>query len=489
MRHPGFVTGSSNTRVVENGTFINSQECFPHLGYAREFELQDPNERRQRGLEPVERLPKLEDEAARGNNQLSAEADWIDFATTVSTSADQVALAPGYLEREWREGGRRHFRYRMDRPILAFWAYLSGRWAVARDRWQDVAIEVYHHTDHPYNVRRMIEAVKKSLDHYAASFSPYQHRQVRIVEFPDYASFARSFPNTIPYSERIGFIARLDDSDDIDYVFYVTAHEVAHQWWAHQLIGAGVQGGAVLTETLSQYSALMVMEREYGRDHMRRFLKYELDRYLSGRGGERIEELPLERAENQPYIHYNRGSVVMYALRDAVGEEALNAALGRFLAERAFLGPPYPTTRDLLAHLEPLVPPDRPQLIADLFETITLHDHRAVRADHRRGQDGRWQVRLDVASAKFGADGRGREGEVPVDDWVDVAVFGAGGAGAPPEGRVLGIERHHLAGPATTIELAVDEEPVRVGVDPIHKLVDRNPDNNLVRSSAAGGAG
>lgn len=42
-----------------------------------------------------------------------------------------------------------------------------------------------------------------------------------------------------------------------------------------------------MSETMSQYAALMVMEREYGREQMRRFLKYELDSYLSARGGER----------------------------------------------------------------------------------------------------------------------------------------------------------------------------------------------------------
>ena len=63
---------------------------------------------------------------------------------------------------------------------------------------------------------------------------------MRILEFPRYATFAQSFPNTIPYSESIGFIARVDPDDpkDIDYPYYVTAHEVAHQWWAHQVIGA-----------------------------------------------------------------------------------------------------------------------------------------------------------------------------------------------------------------------------------------------------------
>ena len=88
----------------------------------------------------------------------------------------------------------------------------------------------------------------------------------------------------MPYSESIGFIANLEHPDDIDMVFYVVAHEMAHQWWAHQVIGANMQGATLLSESLSQYSALMVMEHEYGRDMMRKFLRYEMDRYLRSRG-------------------------------------------------------------------------------------------------------------------------------------------------------------------------------------------------------------
>src|SRR5690606_806884 len=133
-----------------------------------------------------------------------------------------------------------------------------------------------------YNLDRMIDAVKKSLDYFTANFSPYQHRQARILEFPRYQRFAQAFPNTIPYSEAIGFIARVrpDDPEDLDYPFYVTAHEIAHQWWAHQVIGANVQGATMLSESLAQYSALMVMEKEYGRDKMHKFLAYELKGYL-----------------------------------------------------------------------------------------------------------------------------------------------------------------------------------------------------------------
>jgi hypothetical protein len=71
----------------------------------------------------------------------------------------------------------------------------------------------------------------------------------------------------------------------------------------------------------------MVSEKEYGREHMRRFLGYELDAYLSRRGGELVEELPLMRVEDQDYIHYRKGSLILYRLREEIGEANLNRAL------------------------------------------------------------------------------------------------------------------------------------------------------------------
>jgi aminopeptidase N len=455
------------------------------LGYDPARELDDRNERRKLGLPPVVRMPKIDDAAEYRNSYLGRDSDWIRFATTVSTSADQVALAPGYLEREWTEGGRRYFRYTMDAPILHFYSYLSARWAVARDRWTGegappggVAIEIYHHPAHDRNVARMIDGVKKSLDYFTAHFSPYQHRQVRIVEFPRYARFAQSFPNTIPFSESIGFIADLRDPETIDYVFYVTAHEVAHQWWAHQVIGANVQGATVLSETLSQYSALMVMEKEYGRDMMRRFLKYELDRYLRDRGGELVEELPLHLVENQGYIHYRKGSVVMYALRDAIGEEAVNRALRKLIAAEAFQGAPFPTTRDLLAAIRAETPPEQQALVTDLFERITLFENRAVAAEAHRRADGKWVVDLTLAAKKVYADGEGRETPAPLDAWLDVGVFGPEPEDKGEPAPVLYLEKHRFTAAETKLQVVVDSRPAEAGVDPFNKLVDRNSDDN-----------
>jgi ABC-2 type transport system permease protein len=476
----GFRNAPTDTHVVDNGTFIDSRN-FPHFGYDETDQLEDRNDRRKYGLPQLPRMPKIDDEPARQFNLLGRDADWVTFETTVSTVPDQIALAPGYLEKEWSENGRRYFHYKMDKPILDFFSFQSARYEIRRDKWNDVALEVYYDAQHPYNVDRIIEAMKKSLDHFSRAYSPYQFRQLRMLEFPDYESFAESFANTVPWSESLGFIADLRDPDDIDYVFYVAAHEIGHQWWAHQVIGAMVQGVTMLDETFAQYSALMVQEHEYGAGQMRKFLKYELDRYLSGRGGEVAEEMPLALNENQPYIHYRKGSVVMYALKDYLGEDRVNATLARYLHDKAFQQPPYTTTTELLAYLREDAGPQWSPLITDLFEKITLFDNRASEATAVKRDDGRYDVTFKVHATKIYVDGVGKETPAQLDEPIDIGVFARAPDGKERNEKVLLLEKRRIADGDSSITVTVDGEPYEVGIDPYNKLIDRVSDDNRTR--------
>jgi ABC-2 type transport system permease protein len=476
----GFRNDAGPTQLVYNGSFFNNS-LLPAFGYNANRQLVNRNDRRKQSLPELPRMPSIDDEAARANTYLSDDADWLDFETIVSTSTDQIALAPGYLQREWTEGDRRYFHYTMDVPMLPFAAWLSARWDVRRGEWKGLPIEVYYHPPHHYNVDRMIEASQKALDYFDTAFTPYQHKQLRILEFPGYQSFAQAFANTVPYSESIGFVADLRDREKVDYVFYVTAHEVAHQWWAHQVIGANVQGSTMLSESLSQYSALMVMEKEYGPHQMRRFLKYELDRYLSSRAGELVEELPLSLVENQQYIHYNKGSLVFYALRDAIGEDALNAILKRFLEDKQYQQPPYTTSREFLTYLYEGTDPVHHRLIEDLFEKIVFFDNRTTEARAVRRDDGRYAVTLDLHSAKYEAQGKGEETEVALDDEIDIGIFARPKGGKESDETVLYLQKHRISAGATTLEIVVDEAPFDAGIDPYNKLIDRVSDDNRRR--------
>jgi ABC-2 type transport system permease protein len=473
VRNPGFTNSGAANSINLNGTFFNNSGFFPHFGYNQGVELVDRNERRKRGLGEPERMAKLENEAARANNVFGAEADWINFETTVSTSIDQIAIAPGYLQKSWEENGRRYFHYKMDRPMANFFAYLSAKWEVKKGEWKGLPIEVYYDKKHAYNVDRMIAGTQKSLDYFTTQFTPYQHKQVRILEFPSYQSFAQSFANTIPYSEAIGFIADLRDKDDVDYVFYVTAHEMAHQWWGHQVIGANVQGSTMLIESLAQYSAMMVMEKEYGRDKMRKYLRYELDRYLSGRGGEQVEEQPLYKVENQQYIHYRKGSLVFYRLRDEIGEAPLNRALKNFLQDKGFQQAPYTNSKELLAYIRAEAPADKQALITDLFEKIVFYDNRVKEATAKKRADGQWDVTMKLHLAKMEADGKGKETARAYDEPVEIAVFARAPGAKEQDERVLFSDKRILQGSDPTVIITVKEKPFEVGVDPYNKLIDR----------------
>jgi ABC-2 type transport system permease protein len=467
-----------DTPVVGNGTFFNNNEL-PRIGYVREAELSDERDRKRHGLPARERLPARDDPAGLARNALGADADWIGFDATISTSVDQLAIAPGTLEREWLDKSRRYFHYKMDKPILNFYAIQSARYEVRHDRWQDVTIDVYYHPEHDANIDRIVKGAKAALDYDSANFSPYQHKHLRVVEFPRYAAYAQSYPGTIPFSEGLGFIAKVDDKNpkDIDYPFYITAHEVAHQWWGHQLVAGDTRGGTVLSETLAEYSALMVMKKQVGPARMRRFLRYDLDRYLSGRGRESRQELPLAQNEDQSYIHYAKGSLAMYQLQDAIGEDKVNAVLRALLRQYAFHGAPYPSAAVLVDALRAAAP-EHTALIDELFEAIVLFENRAVYASARKRADGRYDVTLTASAGKLKADGLGVETELPLDDVIEFGVD-------DKDGLPLLRERRRVARKDLTVTLVVAGRPFKAGIDPDNKLIDRKPSDNLVEVDMA----
>ncbi|HZI14277.1 MAG TPA: M1 family aminopeptidase, partial [Myxococcus sp.] len=473
----GFRHGEPDTSIAGNGTFFNN-DGLPALGYQEDSELTQDGDRKEYGLPPKERLPDRDDPKAMQNNYIRPDSDFISFQATVSTAPDQVAIAPGYLEKEWTENGRRFFRYRMDQPILNFFSVLSARYEVKRDTWREVKLEIYHHPTHTYALDRMMRGMKDALEYCSESFGPYQHRQARILEFPRYAEFAQAFPNTIPYSEGLGFIARVreDNASDVDYPYYVTAHEIAHQWWAHQVVGGRAQGATMTSETLSQYSALMVMKKRYGPQKMKRFLKFELDRYLLGRAVERKKELPLSRVENQQYIHYQKGSLVMYALQDFIGEERVNRALKRYVEKVRFRGPPYTGSAELLSFIREETPPEYQYLLEDLFETITLYDNRAVSATMQKNAQGTWDVSLKVIAKKYRSDDKGEQTELDFNDWMDVGAL-------DENGEALFLEKRKVAKGESELKFTVPVKPAQVGVDPLNKLIDRTSNDNVTAPS------
>jgi ABC-2 type transport system permease protein len=478
----GFRDGNERPELAYNGTFFDSN-YLPFIGYDRNVELDDPRRRSEEKLYALEELADRGDPYWERVNLFTSDSDWISYHTIVSTSGDQVAIAPGYLKREWNENGRHFYEYDMGPThTLDFFSYLSGRYQVKQEKYKNINLQIFYTPGHEYDLDDMLQATRSGLDYYDKSFGPYQFDQFRIIEFPRYRAFAQSFPNTVPYSEGMGFIARMKKPDDIDFTYFVTAHELGHQWWGHQLIGAQVRGSNMMSETLAEYSALKVMEKKYGADNIHKYLKHELDAYLRGRAGEIRKEPPLVLVQREPYVWYQKGGLVMYTLADYIGEDKVNAALKKFLDEYHYANAtdkqtaPYPDTRQFVAALREQTPPDMQYLITDMFESIVLYDNKALTATATETPDHKYKVVLDVQARKAKADENGNESPMPLNDYIDIGVF----TGEKDHEKPLSLKKEKLTQEHQTFEIVVDQKPTRAGIDPYNKLIDRTADDNMI---------
>lgn len=467
----GFSNGRGSTSIIENGTFLNNGSVLPRMGYESGVELSDKNDRKKYGLAPKSRMPDLDENdscVTCGVNYLSdGRSDWVEIETIISTSNDQIAIAPGSLIKEWEENNRNYYHYKIDQPSFEFCSFISARYEVARKKWNGIDLEVYYDAKHDYNIDKMLSAMERSLDYYIKNFGPYYHQQARIIEFPRYATFAQAFPGTMPYSESFGFIIDLEDKTENNVIDAVIAHELAHQWWAHQECGASMQGGTMLTESFAEYSSLMVMKKTKDDMGMKDFLKYDYNRYLGGRSRETKKELPLYKVENQSYIHYGKGSVILYALQDYIGEEKVNQALRNFLADFRYEEPPYPRSVDFIRHLEKEIPDSLQYLIDDWFKTITLYDLRLKETTYEKQGD-EYLVEITLEAKKLKADTIGNENEVALNDWIDVGVFSD-----DDEKELRTVERVRLKSGEQTIQLMTDTIPAKAALDPKRLLIER----------------
>ena len=480
----GLRATGNDTRLLANGTFLNNFEFAPLIGMSRAGLLEGRALRRKYGLAPDLPPPKLEDVSADQKNYMGA--DWVRSEITLSTDADQTPVAPGVRVSDVTARGRRTARFVSSTPILAFFSIQSARYSIRTADSNGVRLEVYYDPHHAVNVDRMLRAESYALDYFRANFGPYQFNYARIVEFPGYETYAQAFAGTIPYSEKLGFIMDVRDPAQVDFVTYATAHELAHQYWAHQLVPADKQGATSLTETLAQYSALMVMKHLHGEEQIRPFLKFELDEYLSGRRSEKNAELPLVRVENQPYIHYRKGSVALYLLQDRLGETRINSMLRQLLDRYRFKGAPYAQSSELMDGFASLArTPEERQLVMDLFDRITLYDLKATHTSLRRLPDGTYETLLTVVAGKYYADGAGAERAAALDNMIDVGTFTAKpGSGEFSARNVISMERRPIHSGTQTLRIVTARKPEYAGIDPYSKYIDRNSDDNSIAVTA-----
>lgn len=478
LEQRGFRNEPTFTRLVENGTFLSEGHLMPFVGLFTVGTVQDSATRARYGLPATPRVPSLDDTAATARTTVGR--GWATTDITLSTSADQVPVAPGNKVSDVVRGERRIARFVSGAPVHPRFSIQSARFAVRQRRHAGVDLEVYHHPGHAWNVERMLDGLAASLDYYTTHYGPYPFDHARLVEFPGYLDFAQAFAGTVVASEDAIFVSDHDEPGVLDYVTFLTAHELAHQYWAHQVVGADMEGREVLSETLSQYSAYMVMRKTRGQAHLRRYLRYELDRYLRWRAGDPRPEPPIVRVVGQDYVAYSKGGIAMYLLQERLGEEAVSRALRSLLARYRFKGAPYPRSLDLVAALRVEARTAEDQaLITDLLERVVLYDLEVAAPTATRRPDGRWDVTIPIDAKKVYVE-KGAERAATLDERIEIGLFTAEpGTDGFGDQHVLLLERRPLRAGRQVLRVVADRKPSFAGVDPYNLYIDRDPADNV----------
>jgi len=492
-------TITDGSAIARNGTFVDANAAMPVFGGLDNFFLSSNDTRRKFDLGEAKDLPVRDAPGTSDNSLFSPYADYVDFDARVCTDSGQIPIAPGRLMSTYQDDGRDCREYEAENPIQFFFSFLSADYEHRTDVWKDVdgtnngrdvELEIYFHPEHDFNVDLMFAAMKQSFTTYTETYGPYQYRQLRIMEFP-YASFAQAFAGTVPFSENIGFVqdpGKADDPESVDFASYVTMHEIGHQWFAHQLIGAYAEGSNVLSEGLTENATMLAYEDLFGFDRARRMHEERAVRqYLFQRTAQREDEYPLARARmGDQFLVYNKASWVFWGLRNTLGDDVVQGAIRDYLREESTQRPPYTTTLSLVDRLEAAAGPEYATLVRDYWDRITFWELKLGEDITVTPKGNMFDVSVPVTlDKKYAAEEDGAETSVLEDEqdgelneWFEVGFYTENPADD------LGVNPSHIEGVRVTenvsvLTFTVAERPTHIVLDPKRLLIERNVTDNV----------
>jgi len=462
-----FKTFNSEHAVATNGSYIELEKYLPHFGYRSAYEIEDPEERRQNGLPSRART-------------LSADHDYhfIHFQNIISTESGQQAVTAGSLVKSWENAGRSYFHYRSPKPIPYMFALSAAWYAVKTERYKGTTFRIYYHAAHSQNVPAMMQAMKDAVDYGNANFGPYQHSELTLAEIPHYPGSATAYPGVIFSQERTNFRSNLSDSAGFNFTYATTAHETAHQWWAGRVAAPEGPGYALLTESLAKYTEAVVIERRFGKMYLRPYHIKDSQLYFAYRGAIDKKEIPLSQTLEQPFVHYQKGGLVMFRLKEVLGEAHLARALRELVTRHGYpLLKPRPS--DLVEALKHGTNAAQAKLIDELFKKAIVFDNDIKILSNKPLANNLQLLTLEITVRKTD-ETSGKPVRLEPDEDVGIAVFDreVKSGIAPPTAVYL--QRHHFSKDRSVISIVVPRGPLTVMLDPLAYMLDISDHNNVV---------
>lgn len=470
----GFEASNSENSILNNGSYIELEKFVPLIGYNKDYEIQNPQKRKKYGLNEIPYSEESDDKKLY-------EYNWINFEATISTDPDQEVVTTGNLIKKWKDNGRNLFYFKGNKPAAFMFAIASAKYSIMKTSHNDIDLEFYYHKEHDRNIDKILNSITAALDYYTNNYGKYKFNEVKIAEIPQYVGAATAYPNTLFFSEKIGFLLQQNNEERLDYTVVTPAHELSHQWWAYTLAPADVEGSKVLTETLAQYSEEAVLEKLYGKKYLRQYFSSMLETYVYSKGYY-LNEPPLFKVQTSrdSYIYYNKGALIMKAVKELIGKENVNKALRNFLNKYSYPNK-QATTTNLLSELYNVSSDKESELIKEWFTENILYDLKLKSAIIKSLDNGNYEVNLIVEAGKYKIEESGREIQIPVNEYFQIGLLNDYPDKFNSSEFLIHCSKYKLHSGSNEIKIHLTQKPEYASVDPYSYLIDKNSGDNFLR--------
>ncbi|MGN8224153.1 M1 family aminopeptidase [Gracilimonas sp. BCB1] len=461
----------SGNDIVENGSYIHLRDFSPYLGYSESLEIQDNNERRKRGL-PKRTIEKPSD---ADFELMESGFGRIDFETILSVPDSQIGISVGNLHAAWTEKDRNYYHFKTPYPVAPIITYHSANYEMVQESFKGISLEHYYHTGHGFNNTTIMNSMKQTLDYMQNEFGPYPLDHLRIAELPSFWGFGGfAAAGTISMVEDNLYLVDERDAKAFNLVAKRTIHEVAHQWWGHQLSTQSVSGGQIFVEGFAKYTEGVVMEKHYGMPSLFQLGKSANHTYFTGRSYASTPEQPLYLEQGEHYMLYGKSYLAMMALKDLIGQEKINRVLKTLVERHKHEVDATVTTPEFLAELYSVISEQHQELINDWFKKIITYDLSIADADYTKLPEGGYEVTFTVDASKFESM-NGIDSPIHMNEPVTIGYFTTHPSEALST-QTLSLEPQTITSGKHQFTIQVDSLPKYISIDPYSTRPD------LVRS-------
>jgi hypothetical protein len=299
----------------------------------------------------------------------------------------------GVLESEKVEGGVRTAVWRTDRKVRMF-NVVAGKWAERKGE----GTAIYYHPAHTYNIDELMLGLNGARKYFSEWFREFPWKELKLSEFPGLATYAQGFPTDITFSESIGFLTRQETTGNAP--FTIAAHEAAHQWWGNMLLPGKGPGGNLLSEGMSHFSTILLIEQIKGAGARIEFCKRIEENYGDSRQVD--SEKPMIKIDGtkpgDTTVTYDKMGWVVWMLLHEMGKENLMRGLRDF--QTAYdENPDHPVLQDLTAFLRPYAqdPAAYDAFVKQWFEEVVVPEYTLADAK-KSGAGSAFEVTVKVTN-------------------------------------------------------------------------------------------